>query len=71
MAQTLVQILAPPDIRGRMVGLYNTAMLGLRAGSGVSVGVVGAMIGVHWSLIISAAVVVALSAALLTREARR
>jgi hypothetical protein len=40
MAQTLVQILAPPDIRGRMVGLYNTAMLGLRAGSGVSVGVV-------------------------------
>ena len=42
MAQTLVQLLAPAEIRGRMVGLFNTAMLGLRAGSGVTVGVLGA-----------------------------
>ena len=32
MAQTLAQILVPPEIRGRMVGLFNTAILGLRAG---------------------------------------
>ena len=34
MAQALVQILAPPDLRGRVVGLFNTSMMGLRAGSG-------------------------------------
>jgi hypothetical protein len=68
MAQTLVQLLAPPDIRGRMVGLFNTAMLGLRAGSGVTVGILGAVIGVHWSLMISAAAVVVIAAALLARE---
>jgi MFS family permease len=67
MAQTLVQILAPPRLRGRVVGLFNTATLGLRAGSGVTVGVLGAAIGVQWSLALSAAVVVAIAAAMLLR----
>jgi MFS family permease len=70
MAQTLVQLLAPPDIRGRMVGLFNTAMLGLRAGSGVTVGVMGAVIGVHWSLALSAAAVVLTAGILFARELR-
>jgi MFS family permease len=70
MAQTLVQLLSPPDVRGRMVGLFNTAMLGLRAGSGVSVGVLGAVIGVHRSLMWSAAVVVVLAVWLYAREVR-
>ena len=65
MAQTLVQMLAPAEARGRIVGLFNTAMLGLRAGSGFTVGVVGAAIGVHWSLSLSAAVVVVIATALL------
>ena len=68
MAQTLVQILAPPDVRGRMVGLFNTAMLGLRAGSGVTVGILGAVIGIHWSLMLSAAAVVLITAWLYARE---
>lgn len=68
MAQTLVQVLAPPDVRGGMVGLFNTASLGLRAGSGVTIGVIGAMIGVDWSLTLSAVAVVALCVGLLTRE---
>jgi hypothetical protein len=71
MAQTLVQLLAPPDIRGRMVGLFNTAMLGLRAGSGVTVGLLGAAIGVHWSLMLSAALVVATTGWLYAREGMR
>jgi MFS family permease len=71
MAQTLVQVLAPPPLRGTIVGLFNTSMLGLRAGSGVTVGVLGALIGVHWSLALSAGVVVVLSAGLLVREAAR
>jgi len=70
MAQTLVQMLAPPPIRGRVVGLFNTAMLGLRAGSGLTVGLVGTLIGVRFSLAVSSLAVVIISAGLLAREAR-
>jgi len=70
MAQTLVQVLAPPRVRGAVVGLFNTAILGLRAGSGVTVGVLGALIDVHWSLALSAAAVVLVAAGLLVRESR-
>jgi MFS family permease len=68
MAQTLVQILAPPRLRGRVVGLFNTATLGLRFGSGLTVGVLGAAIGVQWSLALSAAAVLAISLVLLARD---
>ena len=69
MAQTLVQILAPPAIRGTIVGLFNTAMLGLRAGSGITVGVLGAFIGVGLSLELSSLMVIVISVALLVRSA--
>jgi MFS family permease len=65
MAQTLVQIHAPADKRGRVIGLYNMASLGLRAFSGVSVGLIGSMIGVHWSLGLSAMVMLAVACGLL------
>jgi hypothetical protein len=52
------------------VGLFNTAILGLRAGSGVTIGVLGALVSVHWSLALSAAAVVAVATALLVRELR-
>jgi hypothetical protein len=70
MSQTLVQMLAPPAIRGRVVGLFNMAMLGLRAGSGLTVGLLGTVIGVRLSLAISSFAVVLVSAGLLMREAR-
>ena len=53
IAQTLVQLLAPPDKRGRVVGLYNMSSSGLRIGSGFTVGILGGFIGVHWSLALS------------------
>lgn len=56
MAQALVQLNAPTDIRGRVVGLFNMAGLGMRAFSGITVGLAGAAIGIHWSLGLSAAV---------------
>ena len=65
MAQTLVQVHAPNDMRGRVIGLYNMASLGLRAFSGVTVGLIGSLIGVHWSLALSAMVVLAIASALL------
>ena len=50
MAQTLVQMHAPPEIRGRVIGLYGMAALGLMTFSGMTVGLLGGVIGVHWSL---------------------
>jgi len=50
MAQTLVQLDAPAAIRGRVIGLFNMASLGLRAFSGVTVGLLGSLVGVHVSL---------------------
>jgi len=70
MAQTIVQILAPANVRGRIVGLFNTAMLGLRAGAGVTVGVVGTFIGVRQSLELSALMVVLVTLWLFARDAR-
>lgn len=54
MAQTLVQLLAPTALRGRAIGLFNMSGLGLRVGSGMSVGVLGSVIGIYWSLSLSA-----------------
>src|SRR5271163_2503037 len=61
MAQTLVQLNAPIDMRGRVLGLYNMASLGLRAFSGVSVGLLGSLIGIHWSLALSALATLAIA----------
>lgn len=53
-AQTLVQLLAPVHLRGRLIGLFIMSSLGLRTFSGVTVGLLGSYIGVHWSLGLSA-----------------
>jgi MFS family permease len=71
MAQAVVQILAPPGLRGRVVGLFNTSMMGLRAGSGLTVGVLGAVIGVELSLTLSAVAVVLVALGLLVADLRR
>jgi MFS family permease len=55
IGQTVTQLLAPPAERGRVIGVYNVSANGLRAGSGITVGVLGQAIGVHWSLGLSSA----------------
>lgn len=65
IAQTLVQLLAAPEQRGRIVGVFNMFSSGLRAGSGVTVGVLGGAIGIHWSLGLSSAALVVCMAWLL------
>jgi len=60
MAQSLVQMHAPAAIRGRVIGLYNMAALGLRFFSGITVGLMGSVIGIHGSLSLSAAVLLLL-----------
>jgi MFS family permease len=56
MAQALVQLSAPQSIRGRVIGVFTMAASGMRMFSGISVGIVGGLIGIHYSLSLSAAV---------------
>jgi len=67
MMQTLVQLNAPDEIRGRVLGLFNMSSLGLRAFSGITVGLVGSAIGIHTSLAISALAFATFMALLLWR----
>ena len=71
MAQTMVQLEAPPHLRGRVIGLYNTFGQGLRAFSGVTIGAGGALIGVHWSLALCAMILFAAMSVLLALMGRR
>ncbi|WP_433382676.1 MFS transporter [Actinoplanes sp. CA-142083] len=55
VGQTVVQLLAPPGDRGKVLGVYGVSASGLRFGSGITVGLFGAVVGIHWSLGLSAA----------------
>src|SRR5262245_18606735 len=67
MAQTLVQLNAPASIRGRVIGLFNMAALGMRAFSGVTVGLAGSLVGVHASLAVSAVALILVVGTLFVR----
>jgi MFS family permease len=68
MAQSLVQLNAPPEIRGRVIGVFAMSANGMRTFSGLSVGLLGASIGIHNSLSYSAAALFSLYIAIfLTR----
>jgi MFS family permease len=64
LAQTIVQLAAPDDRRGRVVGLFSMAQNGLRVGSGVTIGLLGTAVGIHASLGWSALAALAVCAAL-------
>jgi MFS family permease len=71
MAQTLVQLDASPEMRGRAIGVFNMFAMGMRTFSGVTVGLLGARIGIHHSLALSAAVLFVLIGVLIRRSMRR
>ena len=54
LAQTLVQMHAPEDKRGRVLGLFGMSASGLRTFSGLSVGLAGSLTSIHLSLALSA-----------------
>jgi MFS family permease len=68
VTQTLVQLHAPESIRGRVLGLFNMAAAGLRAFSGVTVGLLGSATSVHGSLALSAAAFMAVAGLLLAQS---
>jgi len=55
VSQSIVQLEARPEDRGRLVGLYGSVASGFRTGSGILIAALGAFAGVRGSLMISAA----------------
>ncbi len=67
MTQTIVQLQAPADIRGRVLGLFNMSSGGLRAFSGITVGLIGSLATVHLSLACAAGAFMVIALVLLAR----
>jgi MFS family permease len=67
MTQALVQMNAPDTIRGRVLGLFGMSASGLRAFSGVTVGLLGSVTSIHTSLAVSALAFVTVAGLLLLR----
>jgi MFS family permease len=67
MAQALVQLNAPAELRGRVIGLFNMASLGMRTFAGINVGLAGSLIGIHASLSLAALIFFVLLGAMLIR----
>jgi MFS family permease len=73
-SQSIVQLEAPEDQRGRFVGVYGTTSMGLRIASGLLVGGLAAALGVELGIAIPAFLLALVAIALLavtTRRARR
>ena len=69
MAQALVQLNAPVAARPRVIGVFTMASSGMRLFSGLTIGVAGSLIGIHWSLALSAGVLFVLACVLMQRFA--
>ena len=69
-AQALVQLNAPAAIRGRVIGVFTMAANGMRTFSGITVGMIGGLVGIHGSLALSAAVLLAAIGGLMALGAR-
>jgi MFS family permease len=70
MAQALVQLSAPVEIRGRVIGVFSMAASGMRTFSGLTVGMLGGLVGIHLSLQLSALALLAGVLYLLTSAPR-
>jgi len=71
MAQTLAQLNAPAEIRGRVLGLFNMSALGLRAFSGITVGLAASFSSIHVSLAASAVAFIGVMGGICPASARR
>jgi MFS family permease len=69
-SQTVVQLEAPPEQRGRFIGAFNTTNMGFRVGSGVLVAVLGALVGIPAAVALAAATLLVICIALAAVAAR-
>jgi MFS family permease len=58
ITQSIVQLEAPADDRGRVFGLYGVFASGLRTGNGITLGVLGALLGIPYSIALCAGILV-------------
>ncbi|MGI3781250.1 MAG: MFS transporter, partial [Janthinobacterium lividum] len=58
IGQAVVQLRAPMEQRGRVVGVYNMFGSGLRTGNGITLAVLGAAVGVSSAVAVGAVVLV-------------
>jgi MFS family permease len=73
ITQSIVQLEAAPGERGRTYGVYGVFASGLRTGNGITLGVLGALIGIPYSIALCAALLVigAVISGLYARSGRR
>jgi MFS family permease len=57
MAQSIIQAWAPDHLRGRVVGVYNLAAHGMRAASGLVIGLLASLLGTPQALLLCGAVI--------------
>lgn len=67
ISQTVMQLNAPPERRGRFVGAYGMTSMGLRVGSGVLFGALGALLGAPLAVAACAALLALVGVGLLVR----
>jgi MFS family permease len=58
ITQSIVQLEAPADDRGRVYGVYGVFASGLRTGNGITLGVLGAVLGIPLSIALCAGLLV-------------
>jgi MFS family permease len=66
LTQTLVQALSPDDLRGRIMGVYATAVFGPRVLSGLLLGALATALGAHAAVGILAGLIVVAVVLLIT-----
>jgi MFS family permease len=69
-SQTVVQLEAPPERRGRFIGAFNTTNMGFRVGSGVLVAVLGGLVGIPAAVALAAGTLLVVCIALAAVAAR-
>jgi MFS family permease len=69
-SQTVVQLEAPTEQRGRFIGAFNTTNMGFRVGSGVLVAILGALVGIPAAVALAAGTLLVVCIALATVAAR-
>jgi hypothetical protein len=70
IAQTLVQLNAPTALRGHVIGVFVMASMGLRAFSGIFVGLLGGVLGIHAALALAATALALVVLSLILYNAR-
>ncbi|HEY1529964.1 MAG TPA: MFS transporter [Galbitalea sp.] len=58
ITQSIVQLEAPPGDRGRVYGVYGVFASGLRVGNGITLGVLGAFVGIPFSVALCAGILI-------------